>query len=182
MTVSASVSTAKGRVLIVGATGFIGQFVAEASLGAGRPTYVLVRPGPVCGGPSKGSTIRALQDKGATILHVKKNLYFSVTYIYIHANARIYVQIIICIFFFQGLINDKEFMEKILKEHEIDIVISAVGGENILDQLALIEAIKTVGTIKVYIYHYIYIKTVVFPAPYVHFLLIFAKQGAKRPC
>lgn len=72
MTVSASASTAKGRVLIVGATGFIGQFVAEASLGAGRPTYVLVRPGPVGGGPSKGSTIRALQDKGAIILHVKK--------------------------------------------------------------------------------------------------------------
>ncbi|XP_059454362.1 leucoanthocyanidin reductase-like [Corylus avellana] len=116
MTVSASVSSAKGRVLIVGATGFIGQFVAEASLDAGRPTYVLVRPGSVGGGPSKGSTIRALQDKGAIILH--------------------------------GLINDKEFMEKILKEHEIDIVISAVGGANILDQLTLIEAIKTVGTIK----------------------------------
>lgn len=73
-------------------------------------------------------------------------------------------------------------MEKILKEHEIDIVISAVGGVNILDQLALIEAIKTVGTIKVYIYHCIYIRTVVFPAPYVHFLLIFTKQGGKRPC
>lgn len=40
-------------------------------------------------------------------------------------------------------------MEKILREHEIDIVISAVGGENILDQLSLIEAIKTIGTIKV---------------------------------
>ncbi len=49
----------------------------------------------------------------------------------------------------QGLVNDKEFMEKILKEHQIDIVISAVGGGNILDQLTLIEAIKTVGTIKV---------------------------------
>lgn len=49
----------------------------------------------------------------------------------------------------QGLVNDKEFMEKILREHEIDIVISAVGGENILDQLTLIEAIKTIGTIKV---------------------------------
>lgn len=71
MTVTTSVSTGKGRVLIAGATGFIGQFVAEASLDAGRPTYVLVRPGPVGGGPSKASTIRALQDKGATILHVK---------------------------------------------------------------------------------------------------------------
>ena len=49
----------------------------------------------------------------------------------------------------QGQVNDKEFMEKILREHEIDIVISAVGGENILDQLSLIEAIKTIGSIKV---------------------------------
>lgn len=40
-------------------------------------------------------------------------------------------------------------MEKILKEHEIDIVISAVGGEKVLDQLTLVEAIKAVGTVKV---------------------------------
>lgn len=58
---------------------------------------------------------------------------------------------------FQGLINDKELMEKILKEHQIDVVISAVGGGNILDQLTLIEAIKTVGTIKVYTPLHIYI-------------------------
>lgn len=40
-------------------------------------------------------------------------------------------------------------MEKILKEQEIDIVISVVGGEKILDQLPLVEAIKAVGTVKV---------------------------------
>lgn len=114
MTVTPSVSSAKGRVLIVGATGFIGQFVTESSLDAGRSTYVLVRPS-ACG-PSKAKIIKAFQDKGAIILH--------------------------------GQVNDKEFMEKILREHEIDIVISAVGGENILDQLTLIEAIKTIGTIK----------------------------------
>ncbi|KAF5444472.1 hypothetical protein F2P56_033600 [Juglans regia] len=104
-----------GRLLIVGAAGFIGQFVAEASLDAGRPTYVLVRPG-LCFPSSKTHTIKSLQDKGAIILH--------------------------------GLINEKESMEKILKENEIDIVISAVGGGNILDQLCLIEAIKSVGTVK----------------------------------
>lgn len=49
----------------------------------------------------------------------------------------------------QGLINDKEDMEKILKEHEIEVVISAVGGAKLLDQLTLIEAMKTSGTIKV---------------------------------
>lgn len=40
-------------------------------------------------------------------------------------------------------------MEEILKEYKIDIVISAVGGESILDQLPLVEAIKAVGTVKV---------------------------------
>ncbi|PON87043.1 Hopanoid-associated sugar epimerase [Trema orientale] len=118
MTVSTCVSTDKiniGRVLIVGATGFIGHFVAEASLQTGRPTYVLVRPG-YTNNPSKASAVKALQDKGAISVH--------------------------------GLINDKESMEKILKEHEIDIVISAVGGANILDQLILLEAIKKVGTVK----------------------------------
>ena len=42
-------------------------------------------------------------------------------------------------------------MAKILKDHEIDIVISAVGGANVLDQIGLVEAIKAVGTIKVVI-------------------------------
>lgn len=42
-------------------------------------------------------------------------------------------------------------MEKILKDHEIDIVISAVGGANVLDQVALVEAIKAAGTVKVVI-------------------------------
>ena len=50
---------------------------------------------------------------------------------------------------FQGLANDKELMEKLLKEHQIEIVISAVGGGKILDQLSLIEAIKAAGTVKV---------------------------------
>ncbi|XP_062111204.1 leucoanthocyanidin reductase-like [Humulus lupulus] len=119
MTVSpcVTISTAKnnGRVLIVGATGFIGHFVAEASLLLGRPTYVLLRPGSAYN-PAKAATLRALQDKGAMIVH--------------------------------GLINEKESMEKILKEHEIEIVISAVGGKNIMDQLILLEAIKRAGTVK----------------------------------
>lgn len=51
---------------------------------------------------------------------------------------------------FQGLINEQEAMEKILKEHEIDIVVSTVGGESILDQIALVKAMKAVGTIKVF--------------------------------
>ncbi|KAF5751948.1 leucoanthocyanidin reductase 1 [Tripterygium wilfordii] len=47
-----------------------------------------------------------------------------------------------------GMINDKEFVEKTLKENKIDVVISAVGGKEILDQLPLVEAINAVGTVK----------------------------------
>lgn len=67
MTVTTSVSSAKGRVLIVGATGFIGQFVTESSLDAGRSTYVLVRPSACA---PKAKIIKAFQDKSAIILHV----------------------------------------------------------------------------------------------------------------
>lgn len=117
MTVSSFIAggaggAAKGqRVLIIGATGFIGQFIAEASLSGGRPTYLLVRSGS-----SNAKTIKSLQDKGAMIVY--------------------------------GGMKDQESMEKILKENEIDVVISAVGGANILDQLTLVRAMKTVGTIK----------------------------------
>ncbi|ONI31302.1 hypothetical protein PRUPE_1G305100 [Prunus persica] len=115
MTVSTCVSAAKnGRILIVGATGFIGRFVAEASLDAGQPTYVLIRPGPL--DPSKADIIKSLKDRGAIILH--------------------------------GVISDKALMEKLLREHEIEVVISAVGGTTILDQIILVEAIQAVGTIK----------------------------------
>ncbi|KAL4347493.1 hypothetical protein GQ457_17G016420 [Hibiscus cannabinus] len=109
-----TVSTTNGRVLIVGATGFIGQFVAEASLDAGRPTYVLVRPSS--GNHSKTKVAKALQDRGAILLN--------------------------------GLANDKELMVKLLKEHHIEVVVSAVGGEKILDQLSLVEAIASAGTVK----------------------------------
>lgn len=43
-------------------------------------------------------------------------------------------------------------MEKILKEMNIEVVISAVGGDSILDQLVMVEAIKSVPSIKVLIY------------------------------
>ncbi|KAM0004837.1 putative leucoanthocyanidin reductase [Helianthus debilis subsp. tardiflorus] len=101
------------RVLIIGASGFMGHFIAQASLDSGQTTYVLTRSS------SSGlwsSKIKALHDNGAVILH--------------------------------GDIEKHEVMVKIMKEHEIDIVISVVGGEAILHQLSLVHAIKSVGTIK----------------------------------
>ncbi|KAM7484519.1 hypothetical protein LguiA_000528 [Lonicera macranthoides] len=114
MTMSRAVTSSKGRVLIVGATGFIGQFITQACLDTGRFTYVLLRSVPRC--PSKAKAIKALKDKGATVIY--------------------------------GVINNQELMEKILKEQEIETVISAVGGASILDQITLVHAMKAVGTIK----------------------------------
>ncbi|XP_021730377.1 leucoanthocyanidin reductase-like [Chenopodium quinoa] len=104
-----------GRTLIVGSTGFIGRFIAEACLDSGRPTYLLVRSGSSAF-TSKAQTIHSLQNKGATVII--------------------------------GTITDKKLMEKIFEEYKIEVVISAVGGESILDQLQLITAIKAVGTVK----------------------------------
>lgn len=47
------------------------------------------------------------------------------------------------------MVNDKENMENILKDYEIDIVVSAVGPRDSLDQLILVEAMKSIKTIKV---------------------------------
>lgn len=103
-----------GRTMIIGSTGFIGRFVADASLDSGRPTYLLVQPRPTS--PSKASIIKSLQEKGAIIIH--------------------------------GSIEDRDLMEKVLKEHKIEVVISAVGGAHISTQLSLVDAIKAVGTVK----------------------------------
>ncbi|CAA7400872.1 unnamed protein product [Spirodela intermedia] len=102
--------------LIAGATGFIGKFVAEASIARGVPTYVLRRPGASAAAPSKEAVIRSLQQKGAVVI--------------------------------EGYANDKDFIEKKLKELNIEVVISVLGGRNLLDQLPLIEAIKAAGTVK----------------------------------
>ncbi|KAF5933500.1 hypothetical protein HYC85_029671 [Camellia sinensis] len=118
MTVSSPcVGEGQGRVLIIGASGFIGEFIAQASLDSGRTTFLLVRSLDKGAIPSKSKTINSLHDKGAILIH-------------------------------QGVIEDQEFVEGILKDHKIDIVISAVGGANILNQLTIVKAIKAVGTIK----------------------------------
>lgn len=104
-----------GRTLIVGSSGFIGRFIAEACLDSGCPTYLLVRSGS-SDLTNKAQTIHSLQNKGAIII--------------------------------DGTITDQKLMENILEEYKIEVVISAVGGESILDQLQLINALKAAGTVK----------------------------------
>ncbi|KAI9092006.1 hypothetical protein K1719_027941 [Acacia pycnantha] len=112
----AAPATATTRpVLIVGALGFMGKFVAESSLAAGHPTFLLVRGEPL--DATKAALVRSFRKKGATIV--------------------------------DGSMNEKEVMEKILKENEIEIVISVVGGSgSFLDQIPLVDAMKSVKTIK----------------------------------
>ncbi|KAG1334883.1 leucoanthocyanidin reductase [Cocos nucifera] len=107
-------SKVTGPALIVGATGYIGRFVADACLDIGRTTYVLVRPGSVC--PARAAAVHALRAKGAIVV--------------------------------EGSVSDKELLERKLREEGIEVVISVLGGSQILDQLNLIDSIKAVGTIK----------------------------------
>ncbi|KAJ6868589.1 hypothetical protein NC651_033613 [Populus alba x Populus x berolinensis] len=103
------------RVMVIGSMGLIGGFIAEASLECGHPTYLLIRP--ELASLSKASTIKSLQDRGATTIY--------------------------------GSIKDQDVMEKVIREHKIENVISAVGGASIADQVKLVNAIKVAGTVKV---------------------------------
>ncbi|KAJ7553291.1 hypothetical protein O6H91_06G091200 [Diphasiastrum complanatum] len=104
---------AKSRILIVGATGYIGKHVTKASIALGHSTFVLVRPSSASD-PSKAQLIESWKAGGATVLH--------------------------------GSLEDYGSLVEAVKH--VDIVISAVGGIQGLDQLKLVEAIKEVGTIK----------------------------------
>ncbi|XP_078441180.1 leucoanthocyanidin reductase-like [Wolffia australiana] len=48
----------------------------------------------------------------------------------------------------QGSADDKQLIIKILKEKNIEVVISVIGGRNLADQFSLIEAIQSTGTVR----------------------------------
>ncbi|CAN1241725.1 Leucoanthocyanidin reductase [Linum perenne] len=99
--------------MIIGSTGCIGWFIADACLQSGRPTYLLVRPGPGLmmnsfSSSSKACKIKSLIDK---------------------------------------CIKDGEMVEKMIRENKIEVVISAVGGDSVWDQIHLVKAIKAAGAL-----------------------------------
>lgn len=104
-------TTVASKVLIIGATGFIGRFVAEASVKSGRPTYALVRPTTLS---SKPKLIQSLKDAGIQIVY--------------------------------GCMQDHNSLVKAIRQ--VDVVICTVGGDRILDQIKIVDAIKEVGTVK----------------------------------
>ncbi|KAH7432149.1 hypothetical protein KP509_07G010700 [Ceratopteris richardii] len=101
----------KSKVLVIGATGYIGKHIALAGPAEGHPTFVLVRPSTFT---SKAAIIDSFREAGITIL--------------------------------EGSFEDHESLVSAIKK--VDVVIAAVSGSNIDDQLKVIEAIKEAGTIK----------------------------------
>ncbi|GFY93862.1 hypothetical protein Acr_09g0003080 [Actinidia rufa] len=61
-------SDQKGKILIFGGTGYLGQYLLKASVSAGHPTYAYVRPiKPNCSDPSKLQLHNQIQSMGVTI-------------------------------------------------------------------------------------------------------------------
>ncbi|KAK9270175.1 hypothetical protein L1049_025751 [Liquidambar formosana] len=58
----------KSKILIIGATGYIGKFIAEASAKSGHPTFALIRESTVSD-PVKGKLIESFKNSGVTLLY-----------------------------------------------------------------------------------------------------------------
>ncbi|CAM0145492.1 unnamed protein product [Urochloa decumbens] len=59
-------SSSSCRILVIGGTGMIGQHLVKASLAAGHPTAVLVRPASVA---AKATLVEAFKARGANIVY-----------------------------------------------------------------------------------------------------------------
>ncbi|EFJ14720.1 hypothetical protein SELMODRAFT_119771 [Selaginella moellendorffii] len=102
-------------VLVIGATGYIGRYIALASAAAGFSTSALLRANSAAApNPRRDKAIESLHAAGISI----KN----------------------------GSLDDRESL--MLALEDVDIVISAVGIPQILEQLNLVEAMKEKKTVK----------------------------------
>ena len=59
----------KSKILIIGGTGYIGKFIAEASAKAAHPTFALVRESTIYN-PEKFKLIQSFKTSGVNLLHV----------------------------------------------------------------------------------------------------------------
>lgn len=59
----------KSKVLLIGGTGYIGKFIAEASVRSGHRTFALVRD-TAPSDPSKSQIVQKLKDLGVTLIQV----------------------------------------------------------------------------------------------------------------
>ncbi|KAA8536093.1 hypothetical protein F0562_028571 [Nyssa sinensis] len=58
----------KSKILIIGATGYIGKFIVEASAKSGHPTFALVRESTLSN-PAKSKIIESFKNYGITFIH-----------------------------------------------------------------------------------------------------------------
>ncbi|XP_021907994.1 isoflavone reductase-like protein isoform X3 [Carica papaya] len=58
----------KSKILIIGATGYVGKFMVEASVKAGHPTFALVRESSVSS-PERSQLIEKFRSSGVTLLY-----------------------------------------------------------------------------------------------------------------
>ncbi|KAF2949319.1 isoflavone reductase homolog IRL [Oryza sativa Japonica Group] len=108
-------------ILVIGGTGIIGRHIVAASLDAGHPTLVLVRPTAASAAvdvdSDKAKLLASLVASGATIVY--------------------------------GDMNDRESLVAAIRQ--ADVVISAVGHRGTVEldgQLKVVEAIKEAGNVK----------------------------------
>ncbi|KAM7274900.1 hypothetical protein ACFE04_016766 [Oxalis oulophora] len=100
------------KILVIGATGFVGTYIVEASVKAGHPTFALVRDATPSD-PAKAQLIDSFKNLGVTVL--------------------------------VGDMSDHESLVNAIKQ--VDVVISTVGRDLILDQHNIIAAIKEAGNV-----------------------------------
>jgi nucleoside-diphosphate-sugar epimerase len=59
----------KSKILVIGATGYIGKYIVVASAKAGHPTFALVRES-TASNPEKSHVIESFKSSGVTLLYV----------------------------------------------------------------------------------------------------------------
>lgn len=147
----------KDSVLIVGATGFLGRRLVKASIALGHPTFVLYRP-EIVSDPEKVQILVGLKMQGAKLLQVPVFLrypFFPRKHLIATACLSGVYMLLWYMWYWsdQGSLDDHQSLVSALKQ--VDVVISALAGTHlrhaILEQLKLVEAIKEVGSIKVWI-------------------------------
>ncbi|KAK1362354.1 Phenylcoumaran benzylic ether reductase [Heracleum sosnowskyi] len=106
----------KSKILVIGATGYIGKFLVEAAAEQGHQTFALVRESAVSD-PVKGNLIESFKASGVTVIY--------------------------------GDLHDHDSLVKAVKQ--VDVVISAVTFQQILDQSKILDAIKEAGNVKRFI-------------------------------
>lgn len=59
----------KSKILIIGATGYLGKFLVEASSRSGHPTFALIRDSKVSD-PHKSKITEEFKNSGVKLIHV----------------------------------------------------------------------------------------------------------------